>query len=153
MPRFLRAIEFAICPRAGPMCTDGSFSAQDAEETVFHHTYNFRTDELGINLDFNLHDKVRGVHKGKNLDEMDNLNTWPYTKQHIARLLGQCYQLSGNFLDPLLVSFKIFFSECCKLGLDWKQKIDDIIVIKKLFSSKNKTRTQFETPSKEIWQS
>ncbi len=106
--------------------TDGSFSAEQAVETVFHHSYNFRTDELGINLDFNLNDKVRGVHKGPALDEMDHLNTWPYTKQHIARLLGQCYQLSGIFLDPLLVSFKIFFSQCCKLGQDWKQQIDDV---------------------------
>ena len=98
--------------------TDGCFEASQDTEVVFHHSYNFRLDTLAINLEFNVHDNVRGIHKGPSLDLMENIEAWPYTKQCIAGLLGQCYQLSGAFLDPLLISFKIFFSQACKLGLD-----------------------------------
>ena len=35
------------------------------------------------------------------------------------------YQISGSFLDPLVNCFRILFSQCCKLGQDWKEKITD----------------------------
>ena len=38
---------------------------------------------------------------------------------------GMAYQISGSFLDPLVICLKIYFSHCCKLGQDWKEKITD----------------------------
>ena len=37
------------------------------------------------------------------------------TKTILARLTGHCYMVSGSFLDPVLISFKIHFSMASKL--------------------------------------
>ena len=52
--------------------------------------------------------KVRGVHKGPDLDDMETLSTWPYTEQYIARLLGQVPPVIWK-LPHSWFSFKIFF--------------------------------------------
>ena len=104
---------------------DMTFAADQDHEVVFHHSYGFRGDTLGINLEFNLYPKVRGIYSGPCMNEMTNLATWPFTKQCLARLVGMAYQISGSFLDPLVICLKIYFSHCCKLGQDWREKITD----------------------------
>jgi hypothetical protein len=105
--------------------SDGTFTADQDCEVVFHHSYGYKDDSLRINLELNLHPKLRGIHTGPPLNEMTDLEKWSFTKQCLARLVGMAYQISGSFLDPLAICFKILFSQCCKLGTDWKEKITD----------------------------
>ena len=75
---------------------DGKFSAEDCEELAFHHRYNFRTDHLVLCVELNTHPKCRGLPTGPSLAETD-VKTIKVTKQVLARLAGQAYQISGSF--------------------------------------------------------
>ena len=89
---------------------DGKFEATDSEEVCFHHRYNFRTDHLTLCVELNTHPKSRGVPTGPSLAETD-VQTIKVTKQVLDRLAGQAYQISGSFLDPMLIGLKILFSQ------------------------------------------
>ena len=47
------------------------------------------------------------------------------TKQVLARLAGQAYQISGSFLDLMLIGLKILFSQSCQLAKNWTEPIQD----------------------------
>ena len=95
---------------------DGKFEAEQTTETVFHHDFLYHVDELKLNIQLNLSTKTRGAYDGPSLDDTD-LSKVVFNKQSLARLTGQCYKLSGAFIDPLLISTKIFLSKCCKICL------------------------------------
>ena len=64
------------------------------------------------------------------------------TKQVLARLAGQAYQISGSFLDPMLIGLKILFSQSCKLAKNWTEVIQDeefVLSIKTFLSIIQKT--------------
>ena len=65
--------------------------------------------------------KSRGIPTGPDLDQTD-ISGVKVTKTVLARLTGQCYQVSGVFLDPVLIAFKIYFSQCCKLLSGWNER-------------------------------
>ena len=93
-------------------------------ETVFHHNYYYMEDTISINLQLNVHNKSRGAATGPPLINT-NLEEWKVTKQSLARLVGQCFQIDGSFLDPVLISLKIVFSTCCRIQESWKQEVTD----------------------------
>ena len=51
--------------------TDGTFTAEEVEETTFHHTFNWKHDTLKLNLTLNVHPKSRVMSAGPDLDETD----------------------------------------------------------------------------------
>ena len=77
-----------------------------------------------LNLVLNVNPKVRGIPAGPDLDAT-NTATVKVTKTILARLTGQCYMVSGSFLDPVLISFKIHFSMACKLLSNWHEECVD----------------------------
>ena len=103
---------------------DGTFTSDQYMETVFHHNYYYMEDTISINLKLNVHNKSRGAATGPPLINI-NLEEWKVTKQSLARLVGQCFQIDGSFLDPVLISLKIFFSTCCRIQESWKQEVTD----------------------------
>lgn len=113
--------------------TDGCFEAEQSTENVFHHNYHYRSDELSLNIVLNVHGKSRGMYIGPALESTD-LDSWQVTKQALARLTGQCFKVSGSFIDPLLISFKIFFSKACKLIEAWQKPIEDVEFVEELKS-------------------
>ena len=66
--------------------------------------------------------QVRGVRKGPDLDDMETLSTWPYTKQYIARLLGQVHPVIWKLPHSW---FSLKFSSCLS-GLQDAQSIEAI---------------------------
>ena len=70
--------------------TDGLLTAEEVEETTFHHTFNWKHDTLRLNLTLNLNPKSRGMSTGPDLDETD-VETVPITKTVLARLFGQVH--------------------------------------------------------------
>ena len=54
-----------------------------------------------------------------------DIEAWVVTKQGLVRLVGQCFQITGSSLDPVLISLKIFYSNCCKIQEEWKKEVDD----------------------------
>ena len=91
---------------------------------TFHHHYNWRDDSLKIAFELNLHPKNRGRSTGPPLSDCE-VKTVPVTKATLARLCGQCFQVTGSFLDPILIGFKIFFSRGCRHVQSWKEPIED----------------------------
>ena len=57
------------------------------------------------------------------------------TKQILARLAGQAYQISGSFLDPMLIGLKILFSQSCRLAKNWTEpiQIEEFVLSVKTF--------------------
>ena len=104
---------------------DESFTSAEVEETTFGHSYNWRDDTLRLNLSLNVHPKSRGIPTGPDLDKTD-ISGVKVTKTVLARLTGQCYQVSRAFLDPVLIAFKIYFSMCCKLLSGWNEICTEI---------------------------
>ena len=86
--------------------TEGSFTANEVSETTFGHKYNWQDDTLRLNLSVNVHAKSRGIPTGPDLDQTD-ISEVKVTKTVLAQLTGQCYQVSGAFLDPVWIAFKI----------------------------------------------
>ena len=103
---------------------DGKLEATDSEEICFHHRYNFRNDFLTLCVELNTHCRNRGVPTGPSLAETD-VEKITITKQVLARLAGQAYQISGSFLDPMLIGLKILFSQSCRLAKNWTGPIQD----------------------------
>ena len=103
---------------------DGKFEATDSEEVCFHHRYKFITDHLTLCMELNTHPKNRGVPSGPILAETD-IQKIKVTKQVVARLDGQAYQISGSFLDPMPIGLKILFSQSCRLAKNWTEVIQD----------------------------
>ena len=103
---------------------DGLFKSGETTENCFHHNYNWMTDELSIAIDLNTYPKSRGRSIGPSLEDTD-VNSVIVTKETVARLAGQCYQLNGS-IDVLVIAMKIFFSQVCNwwiLGRPlWKSK-------------------------------
>ena len=117
--------------------TDGLFTAEEVEETTLHHTFNSKHDTLRLNLTLNVYPKSRGMSTGPDLDQTD-VEKVPITKTVLARLCGQCYQISGAFLDPVLIGFKIFISKSCRLVVGWNDVItfrEFLQVIKESYKS------------------
>ena len=92
----------------------GVFTADEVSEITFAHEYNWQQDTLKLNLSLNVNSKSRGISTGPDLDETD-ISTVKVSKTVLARLCGQCYQIAGAFLDPILIALKIFFSQSCKI--------------------------------------
>ena len=103
---------------------DGAFTDDEVSETTFGHEYNWQQDTLKLNLSLNVNSKSRGISQGPDLDETD-ISTVKISKTVLARLCGQCYQISGAFLDPILIAFKIYFSQSCKILSGWNEICTD----------------------------
>ena len=102
----------------------GLFAKDEVSEVTFHHHYDWKQDTLKIAFELNFYPKNRGRSTGPPLSQCD-VSSIPVTKAVLARLTGQCYQVVGSFLDPILIGFKILFSQGCKHVQNWKQQIDD----------------------------
>ena len=101
---------------------DGAFTADKVSETTFGHEYNWQQDTLNVNS------KSRGISQGPDLDETD-ISSVKISKTVLARLCGQCYQISGAFLDPILIALKIYFSQSYKILSGWNDICTDEEVV------------------------
>ena len=89
---------------------------------VLHQTaYSSPRLQLSIAINLNTYPKSRGRSIGPSLEDTV-VNSVIVTKETVARLTGQCYQLNGS-IDVLVIAFKIFFSQVCKLVDSWKTPI------------------------------
>ena len=88
----------------------GQVEAGQDTELVFHHSWNFRTDEVKNIPNFNVHNKIRGSYAGPGLLETD-VDALKITKRLVSRLMGQAFSIDGSFLSPLKATFAVFFSQ------------------------------------------
>lgn len=103
---------------------DKLFSGSDCEEIIFHHIFQYREDLISPVLNLNVHRKSRGLPTGPPLNATD-LSQLQITREVVARIAGQVYSLTGSFLEPVIVTSHIYFSQSCRLSEGWKDVISD----------------------------
>ena len=96
-------------------------------EEILGLTWDVEADTLRPHLDIYLSAKKRGMYIDAKLSA-EGILAAIITQRLLLRVVGQCYDLSGRHICPLLIAGRLCYGLICKLKLGWDGACSDQVV-------------------------
>ena len=87
-------------------------------EEILGLQWDVQRDTLRPHLDIYLSSKKRGLYTDSKLS-IEGIAAVIITQRLLLRVVGQCYDLSGRHICPVLIAGRLIYGCICKLKLGW----------------------------------
>ena len=105
----------------------GGVTTDESHEEILGLQWDFKRDTLRPHLDIYLTSKKRGLYTDSKLS-IEGIAAVIITQRLLLRVVGQCYDLSGRHICPVLMAGRLMYGCICKLKLGWDGACSDQLV-------------------------
>ena len=87
-------------------------TTDEFHEEILGLQWNFQQDTLRPHLDIYLTSKKRGLYTDSKLS-LEGIKTAIITQRLLLRVVGQCYDLSGRSICPVIMAGRLMYGSIC----------------------------------------
>ena len=108
-------------------CLKNYLPCEKTHEEILGLQWDVKQDTLRPHLDIFLTSKKRGLYTDSKLS-IEGIAAVVITQRLLLRVVGQCYDLSGRHICPVLMAGRLMYGCICNLKLGWDGACSDQLV-------------------------